>query len=112
MPEREWPDTIPIALRDRPHWVIWRYEERAGDPKPAKVPYTARGGKASTTNPRTWSPFEEVLASADEYDGIGYVFAPEDGIVGIDLDHCRNPETGAIDALAIEVIGDTRSYTE
>lgn len=104
---------VPDALRSRPQWVTWRYEERPGDPKPTKVPYNARrGGKASSTDPDTWSTFAEALARADGSDGIGYVFAPDDAVVGIDLDHCRDPGTGVIEAWAMEILGDTRSYTE
>jgi len=105
---------IPDALRARPQWVTWRSETRApDDSKPTKVPYNVRTGeKASTTDPRTWSPFEAACAAADGYDGIGYVFAPDDPHVGIDLDGCRDPETGAIEAWAVDILGDTRSYTE
>ena len=81
--------------------------------KPTKVPYNPRQGtKASSTDPSTWSTFDDVLASGTGYDGIGFVFAADDELVGVDLDDCRNPETGSIELWAIEVLGDTRSYTE
>jgi putative DNA primase/helicase len=109
-------DVIPDALRMRPQWVAWRYETRPGpgEPKPTKVPYNPRhGGKASSTDPGTWSTFDNVVLAADNgYDGIGFVFAADDEVVGVDLDHCRNPETGSIEAWAIEILGETRSYTE
>jgi primase-polymerase (primpol)-like protein len=106
-------EAIPESLRPRRQWVTWRFEERAGDPKLTKVPYNARtGGYAKTTEPSTWSLLNEVLAVAGNYDGIGYVFAPDDGVVGIDLDGCRDPNTGTIETWAVEILGDTRSYTE
>ena len=105
-------EAIPALLRERPHWVCWRYETRAGDPKPTKVPINARTGtRASSTDPTTWSPFAEALA-ASAHDGLGYVFAPDDGVVGLDLDGCRDAETGAIAPWAVEMLADTRSYTE
>jgi hypothetical protein len=108
-----WIDNIPIQLRDRPQWVNWRYEPVLNKPKPTKVPYNARTGDcASTTDPKTWSPFETALTAANRYDGIGYNLSKDDGLVGIDLDHCRDPETGAIEAWAREILGDTQSYTE
>jgi primase-polymerase (primpol)-like protein len=37
-------------------------------------------------------------------DGIGFVFSSADPFVGIDLDDCRNPETGEIAAWAQKII--------
>jgi putative DNA primase/helicase len=106
-------EAIPESLRARRQWIAWCFEERAGDPKATKVPYNARtGGHATSTNAATWSLLSEVLAVAGDYDGIGYVFAPDDGVVGIDLDCCRDPNTGAVEPWAVDILGDTRSYTE
>jgi putative DNA primase/helicase len=44
--------------------------------------------------------------------GIGYVFSAEDPYTGIDLDKCRDPETGTIEEWAQEIIISLRSYTE
>jgi putative DNA primase/helicase len=51
--------------------------------------------------------------STRPYDGIGFVFSDADPFCGIDLDDCRNPETGEIVPWAQEIIcrvGD--GYTE
>lgn len=54
-------ESIPAELRDRAQWVIWRSEERDG--KRTKVPYRADGaGRASTTDPATWTTFLDALA--------------------------------------------------
>jgi putative DNA primase/helicase len=45
-------------------------------------------------------------------DGVGYVFSAEDPYTGIDLDKCRDPETGAIADWAQEIITALRSYPE
>ncbi|RDZ39560.1 hypothetical protein C5B91_19430 [Haloferax sp. Atlit-10N] len=45
-------------------------------------------------------------------DGIGFVFTEEDPIVGVDLDDCRNPETGDVDDDAQDIIERLDSYTE
>ena len=79
--------TIPDELRQRPQWVVWRRLERDG--RTTKVPVRADGsGLASSTDRSTWASFEKARAAADELavDGIGYVFAPDDPFVGIDLD--------------------------
>ena len=62
---------LPEELTALPQWVTWRTEEREG--KPTKVPYRADGqGRASTTNPDTWAPYDEaVLAMAHHgHDGV------------------------------------------
>src|SRR5207244_2269479 len=35
-----------------------------------------------------------------------------DGLVGVDLDHCRDPETGAIEPWALAIVKELASYTE
>ncbi len=119
---------IPAELRECACWVVWKSETRAGSPKPTKVPYQARNGeKASTTNPTTWCTFEKALTALERskgrYTGVGFVFAKEDPeknigpkhanpFAGIDLDHCRNPDTGEIEDWAQEIIAEFNSYTE
>jgi putative DNA primase/helicase len=44
--------------------------------------------------------------------GIGFVVTPQDPFVGIDLDHCRHPETGDIAAWARHIVDDFDSLTE
>lgn len=96
---------IPAELRERRQWVVWRLEER--DAKPTKVPHRSDGsGRASSTDPGTWSTFAEATAAAIRFDGIGYVFSAEDPYVGIDLDDAL-PES---DRSAIMAALD--SYTE
>ena len=100
-------ENIPDQLTERPQWVCWRLETRDG--KPTKVPYTpGTERRASSTDLITWTTFEEALAAYEAaeppYDGIGFVFCGADPFVGIDLDDCRNPETGEISAWAQKII--------
>ncbi len=53
--------------------------------KPTKVPYQPNGNRASSTDKRTWSSYEEVKEKASSFSGIGIVF--DGASVGIDLDH-------------------------
>jgi primase-polymerase (primpol)-like protein len=101
------PENIPEQLTERPQWVCWRREMR--DDKPTKVPYTpGTERRASSTDLMTWATFEEALAvyEAGEppYDGIGFVFCSADPFVGIDLDGCRNPQTGEVEPWAQNII--------
>jgi Primase C terminal 1 (PriCT-1) len=79
---------VPDDLTELDQWVLWRFETRQG--KPTKVPYQVGGKPADTTNPATWTTFEEALTTwrrkPKQYAGLGFVFSPEDGLAGIDLD--------------------------
>ncbi len=100
-------ENIPERLTERPQWVCWRLEERDG--KNTKVPYTpGTGRRASTTDLMTWHSFgvARVAYEAEEpdYDGIGFVFCSADPFVGIDLDDCRDAESGEISPWAQKLI--------
>jgi putative DNA primase/helicase len=104
---------IPAELRARPQWVAWKAEVRDG--KPTKVPYDPRtGAKAATDDPRTWASFDVAVRALEigRYDGVGYVFAADDPYVGVDLDKCRDPETGAVEPWALEIVRRLNSYVE
>jgi primase-polymerase (primpol)-like protein len=106
-------EAIPETLRKRDQWVCWREEERDG--KPTKIPVTpGAGGFASSTESETWASFEAALDYTEtaHADGVGFVFTDDDPIVGIDLDDCRDPETGDVDDAALDIIERLDSYTE
>jgi len=91
------PQQNPLAeLAALPQWVVWKYVDRGGD-KPTKRLYNPRTGvAASTDNPSTWGAYTDAeIASlfgcnGSEFEGIGFVFARNDGVFGIDLDKCVN----------------------
>ncbi len=115
---------IPAKLRALNQWVTWKYVEeidtKTGTVDYDKPPLCARGGPASSTNPRTWSPFDAALTAykKDGLDGIGFVLgAKKEGktgavMVGVDLDHCRDKTTGDIEPWAAKIIKQLDSYTE
>ncbi len=108
------PDGIPGELRVRPQWVCWRY---AMDDKGkwTKHPYNPRTGKmASHSDLLTWSGFDEVFKAykAGNYDGVGFVFCSGDHYSGVDLDVCRDPETGEVEPWAAKIVSDLDGYTE
>jgi len=109
---------IPAELRERRQWVLWRAESRPdgrGGTKVTKIPWAhGKGRNASVADPSTWASFNEVVQALDagEGDGIGFVFTAEDPFVGVDLDGCRDPQTGTVEPWAQEIIGQLDSYTE
>jgi putative DNA primase/helicase len=108
------PDGIHGEMTSFDQWIAWKAFPR-NDGRLDKVPYNVRtGDKASSTDSRTWSTFAEALYAYAEggYDGIGFVFSSGDPFTGIDLDHCRDPETGVIAAWVAPVIDGFETYTE
>jgi len=103
---------IPKELLKLPQWVLWKAKPKNG--KTTKVPYPVTGEEAKSNDPSTWGSFEDVLRvyKAGDYSGIGYVFSKDDPHCGIDLDHCRDPETGKIEPWAKKIIKAFQSYTE
>lgn len=95
---------IPRELKEARCWVnVWNT---------SKVPMQSTIKRAaSSTNPSTWSTFDEAVAAVEQnvYDGIGYVFNGT-GIVGIDIDD--GFADGFLNSLAADIIGHCRSYTE
>ena len=95
-------------------WVVWRLEPRpdGGFNKPlyqSRFPWT----HASSTNESTWSSYSDAMRTVQQGDatGIGYCLH-KSGISAFDLDDCRDPNTGAIDAWAAELVKDCDSYAE
>lgn len=105
-------DNIPIDLRVSPQWVVWKLELRKE--KLTKVPYTAAGSMADSTDPQTWATFESCRDAlrSNKYFGLGFVFADGGEITGIDLDKHRDPASGKFDAFAAEYIARLNTYTE
>ena len=110
------PGTIPLRLRERDQWVVWRAEQRDG--KPTKVPYSIAhpSRRASVDDPASWGRFDDAMhvqaRASLRLDGVGYVLTAADGLVGIDLDHCRDRESGAVEPWALAIVTRIDSYTE
>jgi primase-polymerase (primpol)-like protein len=105
---------VPDSLTELDQWVLWRFEARQG--KRTKVPYQVNGRNADSTDPKTWTSYEEALCAwcrnPKWYAGIGFVFSREDALAGIDLDDSID-EQGSVKPWAqgiVERFGDT--YTE
>jgi putative DNA primase/helicase len=106
-------NSIPAELRARRQWVCWRSEERDG--RPTKVPVDPHTGRRARSNdPTTWGAYSAACQARERFrcDGLGFVFAAEDPYVGIDLDHCRDPENGKLEPAARGLIEQFATYTE
>ena len=108
-------NNIPTELKALPQWVWWLGEPKS-DGKLNKKPMNANNGKAAShSNPKTWASFGKAQAYHESHSksaGIGFVFSAGDPYVGIDLDNCRNLETGEIATWALELIQLANTYSE
>jgi putative DNA primase/helicase len=86
-------EKIPPELKRMPNWVSWR---------PDKTPVNPKTGKnAKANDPATWGTFSQAVRyweanKGNGIAGIGYEFFRDDPYTGVDLDKCRNPETGEL----------------
>ena len=100
-------------LAHRPQWVAWEHEPRSV--RTTKVPYSPRRGCcADVTDPSQWATHEEARRFQLENGlaGVGFVFCADDPYAGVDLDHCRDPQTGELEPSAERIIRQLDSYTE
>ncbi len=112
---------IPEPLRPLRQWVVFSTKPRRtkdGRTKLDKIPHQPRNGRlASTTDSRTWGTFKQAVTAYRRqrnrtWAGIGFVFTKDDPYYGVDLDGVINPETGAIEPWAIDVIERLDTYWE
>ena len=126
-------DGFPAELRAQPCWMLWAFTDNGPGKKPGKVPLTRAGNLASSTNRATWASFDGVVEAFrsgvkpsgaakartktegrpvfDDVGGIAFVFDGS-GIVGVDLDGCRDPVTGEIAPWARDEVAALASWAE
>lgn len=100
------------ALLDEQIWVCWSEIERDG--RRVKLPLSPVNGRAaSVAQPGTWARYTQAKTFRRK-SGVGLVLTltAQGRLIGIDLDSCRHPETGAVAGWATEVIDAMASYTE
>jgi len=113
------PEHIPDELRTGHCFVLWRWElrgDKGGDFKWTKPPLdVGTGHHTRVTNPASGSTFSDAVSALNakrDVDGLGRILRKDDGLVGIDLDHCRDLKTGDIAVWAQEIIDRCASYSE
>jgi hypothetical protein len=117
--------TIPETLKRLKLWVVWAYVWKDGrwyklpfQPVFASEGYRAKSGwglyAAKSNDASTWSDYETVAdfhrRHPDLTDGIGVML--QDGLLGADLDKCRDKATGEVSGWALDLVRRGDSYTE
>jgi len=101
---------IPLELRQIVQWLAYRAVPKPNG-KTNKPPIDAKTGESgSSTNPATWSGYD--LAARRSPVGAAFVLTRDDPYFAIDLDQCRNPETGEIEPWALDVVNRFPMYWE
>lgn len=95
--------TIPEELRQEARWVCFNEN---------KLPIApATGGPASSTDPRTWTTYQQAAEAVPRLGCRGVGFVLGDGWAGIDIDHCIGPD-GQAAPEALTIINAMNTYTE
>lgn len=95
---------IPEELKTQPRWVCCTADKLPIDPKTGKA--------ADSTAPGTWADYATAAAAVTPLGCRGVGFVLGGGIAGIDIDHCIDPNTGAVDETALSIVEAMQSYTE
>lgn len=117
-----YPLYLPPELKAIDQWVSWKMvylpdRAKGGDTRWTKMPLCARqsdryGKGAKSNDSSTWSTFDEAWAFHKKHKTAGIGFMLGGGITCIDLDKCRDRQTGVIAPWARDVINQCGSYWE
>jgi putative DNA primase/helicase len=110
------PALAPLATEWR--WTCWKWVEKNG--KRNKEPFQGHNlsWHASLKKPTTWNALDVCLKAqaAGEMDGIMFALGKADSgysdIAAIDIDDCRNKDSGSLHPLAAALINRAHTYVE
>jgi putative DNA primase/helicase len=100
---------IPHDIKLKRQWVCYNHSKEPISPR--------TGQKAKANDPATWGTYQDAVSYCDKHRGngivgIGYEFSADDDYIGVDLDKCRDPESGDFEQWAADIIARLESYTE
>lgn len=105
----------PEELKALPGWLIWRYEQHPGEPKPRKVPFYVEGGRRSGQqgSAQDRAKLTTFAMARDEamrrgFDGVGLALMPDWGVTALDFDKCVGPD-GSLPAEISAIVSNTYS---
>ena len=114
-------DNIPASLAQRQQWVLWKFEWDAKRSAWLKVPYYAMGGRRAggqgeDSDRMRLATLQVVRSAFDKrpgfWTGVGFGFLPGDGLIGIDLDHHVDKDTGVLSPRAQAIVDAFVTYGE
>lgn len=97
---------IPAELKALNQWVCWQFYGGR------KLAISATTGQSKDW-PHNLADFETAQAYAEQRGlGLGFAFNNQSEFLGVDLDGCRNPESGLIESWAISILDQLPSFRE
>jgi primase-polymerase (primpol)-like protein len=114
-------NNIPNELKKLKQWVLWKKVRKNG--KLTKEPFQTTNKHAKVNDPTTWTDFETAKAANNgNFNGIGFMFAEDDGFTGIDIDAIKDKDGNQITKIiesgkivndfAQKIVDQFASYTE
>lgn len=104
--------SLPDELKKLPGWLVWRYEQVAGEKKPRKVPYYVAGGRrkgkqGSAADREKLAVFDAALRAFvnRNFDGVGLAMFADFGMVALDFDNCV--DGGAVNPQVMDLVSGT-----
>ena len=110
------PDGVPRALTELSRWLCWKPVRRDGEwtkePRDAAAP--EHDHSVSATDDANLTAFTTAADAATDRDdrGLGFTFRADGPLVGVDLDDCRDPDTGELTERAETIVESLESYAE
>jgi putative DNA primase/helicase len=99
---------LPQELLSLNSWVVWRYVQKPGEPKPRKLPYYMNGrpreGQQGTPEDLAgMGTFSDAYSMAlrGGFNGVGLAMVEGNGLVGLDFDDCVTDGVVRADVLSI-----------
>ena len=114
------PLSVPSALASKRNWICWRadpdYDAQGKlKPKPKKTPIIVGAGTSlAWQKPENHVTYDEAVAAVQKHNlsGVGFVLTAGCGLIGGDLDGCRDPVSGTIEPWAQAIIDLRETYFE
>lgn len=107
-------ENLPEKMKSCTNFINWILVEREKEGKKGlvKIPVNESGRPISVTNAKNYMDLDTAKERAEQKNfGLGFAITPSSGLVGIDIDHCRDAE-GNLSELAKNIADRCNSYTE
>ena len=109
------PKHVPHLLREMRNWIGWRERWNAATGKVDKLPVCITTGTGEGfLRPENHVDYDTAVKAIKrlKLSGVGFALTKDCGVIGGDLDQCRDPVSGAIAPWAMEIINLAETYCE
>jgi hypothetical protein len=89
------------------NWLNWIWRDHKKIPRQSLHPRK----HAKVDDSTTWSSYEDAVRAENFADGIGFVLL-NSGFAALDLDDCRDADTGRLEPWATDLIEQSKTYVE